>query len=58
MQSLWAACESASDLSDVNQGVERLTQLLEQVPSLKEDYKRFGLIRIVDNYFKLQENRR
>jgi len=58
LQSLEAACESASALSDFDQGVERLTQLLEQVPSFEEDYKRFCLISIVDSYFKLQENRR
>ena len=53
---LSAVCESASQQSDFDKGLEVLIQLLEQISSFSEGYRCSFLICIVNTYFKLLEN--
>ncbi|MBW4419762.1 MAG: hypothetical protein KME13_11100 [Myxacorys californica WJT36-NPBG1] len=54
---LSAACESATKQRDFDKGVKILIQLLEQIPSLDENYfRRSFVIRVVNAYFNLLGN--
>ena len=53
LSSLSTACESASQQSDIDEGMRLLTSVLEQMSSLAENYRCSFLIRVVDAYFNL-----
>lgn len=52
---LSAACKFASQQGDFNEGLKTLTQVIEQISSLDENYRCSFLIRIVTAYFDLLE---
>lgn len=48
--------ESVSRMSDFTQGKEILTQIIEQISSFDQDYRRSLLISMVNAYFNLRKN--
>ncbi|MDJ0707623.1 MAG: hypothetical protein QNJ46_30470 [Leptolyngbyaceae cyanobacterium MO_188.B28] len=50
---LSAACKSASEQSDFEEGLRILNRVLEEISSFDEGYRNSFLIRIVEAYFKL-----